>query len=178
MPQVIGQPTAAPPQGSVVDWIHTRPDVVSRLRREPPERVLVLSCGRGEQALAVATAFPNLTVYGVDSDAEAVGVAAATAAASPARDRVVFVRRPGIDPGLPGTFDVVVASGVLTDPHQAGVGVAGLLEMMAGYLTSTGLALLDCPLELTDDTVRAAGFVSVEQVGVSDTGDPAFLLRR
>lgn len=178
MPQVIGRPTTSPAQGSVVDWIHARPDVVSRLRREPPERVLVLACGRGEQALALAGAFPNITVYGVDSDAEAVGVAAGTAAASPVRDRVVFVRRPDIDPGMPGAFDVVVAAGVLTDPDRGGIGVAGILEVMGRSLTSTGLALLDSPLPLTDESVRAAGFVSAEQVGVSDTGEKAYLLRR
>lgn len=172
-------PRSAPTQPRVVEWIATRPDVVSRLRREPPERVLVLRSRTGEEAIALASQFPNLTVYGIDPDPDAVAAAQEAARLTTARDRVVFVVGSDTDPHLSMAFDVVIAAGVLTDPAtEGGIGVAALLQVMSSRLVNGGLALLDCPLELTDDAVRPAGFVSVEQVGLSESGAPAYLLRR
>jgi hypothetical protein len=66
-----------------VDWLVAVPDVASRLRRQPPDRVLVLGCGDGVTALDLAVTFPTITVYGIDDDAQAVAAADAAVRRSP-----------------------------------------------------------------------------------------------
>ncbi len=167
-----------------LDWVSSRPDVASRLRREPPDRVLVLGCRDGADALDLAQAFPNLTVYGIDSDAAAVGQAQESGRLSPARDRVMFLHDDEIDPRLSLTFDVVVAVGVLTDrarrreSRAADIGVNQMLWLIARLLNPNGLALLDSPVPLDPGTAGEAGFASVDGVGDSVHGCHAYLLRR
>jgi SAM-dependent methyltransferase len=160
------------------EWLAGVPDVASRLRREPPDRVLVVGCGDGRDAIAVALEFPTTTVYGVDTHAAAVEAASATALGSRARDRLLFWRGDPLHPRMPGGADVVVAVGLLTDPARADKpGVMTLLIALAGLTAPRGLVVLDSPVPLVASTAVAAGFVSVEQVGESVHGCPAFLLR-
>jgi SAM-dependent methyltransferase len=162
-----------------VDWLVAVPDVASRLRRQPPDRVLVLGCGDGRSALEVATTFPNITVYGVDDDEAAVTAAAAAGRASQARDRVLFLHGALLAPRVRTAMDLVVAVGLLTDesrPHRPGV--LALLSAVSAMLGSGGLALLDSPVPLQQTTATASGFAHVERVGDSAFGCPAYLLRR
>lgn len=167
-----------------VDWVISRPDVASRLRREPPDRVLVLGCGEGRDALDIAESFPNLTVYGVGSDAEVARRAQEAGRLSPARDRVMFLHDSATEPRLSMTFDVVVAVGLITDlagvrdSRASGVGVNQVLWLLARLLNPSGLALMDSPVPLDPGTVREAGFASLDEVGESVHGCPAYLLRR
>ena len=164
---------------SLLDWVNDRPDVASRLRREPPDRVLVLACRDGAEALALAGAFPNTTVYGIDSDPQAVDGAQAAAAASPARDRVLFMRGSSVDPPVSTRYDVVVATGLMTDPARPErPGVNAALWLVARLVDASGLAILDSPVPLERSTVREAGFTSIDPLGASQFGCPAYLLRR
>jgi SAM-dependent methyltransferase len=166
-------------RGRPVDWLLALPDVASRLRRQPPDLVLVLGCGTGGDALDLALAFPNVTVYGVDDDAAAVQQAATAAARSHARDRVLFLTGDVVAPTVRVAPDVVVAVGLLTDDARAGgPGVMALLATLARMLGPGGLAVLDSPVPLQRSTAQAAGFVGLEELGVSTHGAPAYLLRR
>ena len=163
----------------LLTWIAHRPDVSSRLRREPPDRVLVLACGRGADLVALATAFPNITVYGVDSDAAAVQAATEAAAASPARDRVLVLQRPEAEPRLGPPFDVVVAVGLTTDPRRTEPpGATAALWLVSRLVADGGLAIVDSAVPLDSAVVTQAGFRVAEPLGSSRFGYPAYLLRR
>jgi SAM-dependent methyltransferase len=165
--------------GHPLDWLRDVPDVASRLRRQPPNRVLVLGCGTGVDALDLALAFPNISVYGVDEDAAAVEQASAAAAHSHARERVLFLTGDVLAPRVRMAPDVVVAAGLLTDDTRtAGPGVMALLATLARMLGPGGLAVLDSPVPLQQSTAQAAGFSGLEEIGVSVHGCPAYLLRR
>jgi SAM-dependent methyltransferase len=166
--------------GRPVDWLLGVPDVASRLRRQPPARVLVLGSGEGVDAIDLALAFPNVTVYGVDDDAAAVERAEAAGLRSHARDRLLFLVGDVLEPRVRVSPDLVVAAGVLTDPSRTdGPGVMTLLAGLARLLPADGLAVLDSPVDLQRSTVAAAGFTGgLEAVGLSAHACPAYLLRR
>lgn len=165
--------------GRPVDWLLAVPDVASRLRRQPPDRVLVLGCGTGVDALDLALAFPNVTVYGVDDDPAAVQQAAAAGARSHVRDRVLFLTGDVLAPRVRVAPDVVVAVGLLTDDARPrGPGVMALLSTLGRMLAPGGLAVVDCPVPLQRSTAQAAGFAGLEELGVSVHGCVAYLLRR
>jgi SAM-dependent methyltransferase len=162
-----------------VDWLVAVPDVASRLRRQPPDRVLVLGCADGTSALDLAITFPNTTVYGVDDDAQLVAAAEAAGRRSSARDRVLFLRGDPLTPRVRISMDVVVAVGLLTDESRPDrPGLLALLSALGRMLDPAGLAVLDSPVPLQQSTAVAAGFAHVERVGDSTFGCPAYLLRR
>jgi trans-aconitate methyltransferase len=155
------------------------PDVASRLRRQPPDRVLVLGCGDGTTALDLAVTFPNITVYGIDDDADVIAAATAAGRRSQARDRVLFLSGDPLAPRLRTPMDVVVAVGLLSDesrPHRPGL--LALLSAVGRLLDRSGLAVLDSPVALQQSTAVAAGFAHLERIGDSAFGCPAYLLRR
>ncbi len=163
----------------LLTWIADRPDVTSRLRREPPDRVLVMPCGQGADLVALAGAFPNITVYGVEPDAEAVQAASAAAATSPARDRVLVLHRPVTEPRLGSPFDVVVAVGLTTDPSRSEPpGATAALWLVSRLVADGGLAIVDSTVPLDASVVTEAGFRVAEPLGSSRFGYPAYLLRR
>ncbi len=162
-----------------VDWLVAVPDVASRLRRQPPGRVLVLGCGDGTSSLDLAATFPNTTVYGVGDDEQTVAAAQAAGRRSQARDRVLFLHGDLLAPRVRTAMDVVVAVGLLTDESRARrPGVLALLSAVGRMLDATGLAVLDSPVPLQQTTAAAADFAHVERVGDSAFGCPAYLLRR
>jgi methylase of polypeptide subunit release factors len=166
-------------RGGLLDWVNDRPDVASRLRREPPDRVLVLACRSGAEALALATTFPNTTVYGIDSDPREVEAAQSAAQRSSARDRVLFMLGSPVDPPSSTPYDIVVATGLMTDPARHDrPGVNAAVWLVARLVDDAGLAFLDSPLPLEPSTVREAGFSTLDPLGTSEFDCPAYLLRR
>jgi hypothetical protein len=61
-------------------WLPAVPDVDQRLRSAPPPRVLDLGCGLGASSVALARAYPRVTVLGVDLDEASVAQARTAAA--------------------------------------------------------------------------------------------------
>ncbi|MPZ59908.1 MAG: methyltransferase domain-containing protein [Propionibacteriales bacterium] len=74
----------------VSDWIVAMPDVDRRLRETDRPRVLDLGCGVGWSTIAVAQAYPNAQVDGVDLDEDSITEAKANAARSGLTDRIGF----------------------------------------------------------------------------------------
>jgi hypothetical protein len=161
-----------------LDWILSRPDVTSRLRREPPDRVLVLRCRDGSEVERLATAFPNVTIYGIDDDPDLLDQAVARLGRSSVRDRVLCQRGSVLRPRISMTFDVVVAAGLAMSDERDPTTTADFLQMLAGLLGHEGLAILDSPRQISADDANAAGFYRVETLGPSGQDRTAFLLRR
>jgi len=83
------------------------PDVVARLRTDPPARVADVGCGAGWSAIAIATSYPKVTVDGFDFDPAAVETARRNAAASGVSGRVRFEVRHSGDQWPQGPYDLV-----------------------------------------------------------------------
>src|SRR5881296_2752824 len=54
------------------EYLPSLPDVHARLQADPPARVLDAACGVGWAAIAIAQAYPTVTVDGVDPDASSI----------------------------------------------------------------------------------------------------------
>jgi SAM-dependent methyltransferase len=75
---------------ALAGWIAAMPDIDERLRARRGAAVLDIGCGIGRSSLALARAYPNITVRGIDLDAASVAEARAVAAHAGLADRVTF----------------------------------------------------------------------------------------
>ena len=71
------------------EWLPAMPDVAALLEREDAS-VVDLGCGVGWSSIALATAYPDLVVLGIDSDDASIMDARANAAAAGLASRVRF----------------------------------------------------------------------------------------
>lgn len=111
-------------------WLPAIADVDARLRADPPARVADVACGTGFSTLAIAQAYPNVRVDGIDLDPASIELARGNLAASGLADRVTFELRDAADPGLHGTYDLVTVFEAIHDmsrPVEALRGIRGLL---------------------------------------------------
>jgi SAM-dependent methyltransferase len=91
---------------SLVPWIRRfLPDVDRRLRG--PARVADVACGAGWASIALAAAYPSVSVTGLDLDARTLEAARRHAAERGVDGRVTFEVRDAADPGLAGGYDLV-----------------------------------------------------------------------
>lgn len=72
------------------EWLPAIKDVDERLRSDPPARVADIACGLGWSSIAMAQAYPKITVHGLDLDERAIEAAGRSAAAEGVTDRVTF----------------------------------------------------------------------------------------
>jgi 2-polyprenyl-3-methyl-5-hydroxy-6-metoxy-1,4-benzoquinol methylase len=89
------------------EWLPAIPDIHRRLCAQPPARVADLACGMGWSSIAIAHAYPLVTVDGFDLDAAAIADARHNAAAEGLADRVSFAVADAAAAGLSGRYDVV-----------------------------------------------------------------------
>jgi SAM-dependent methyltransferase len=75
---------------TLTEWIAAMPDIDRRLRDDSGPKVLDVGCGVGRSSLALAQAYPNTTVRGIDLDVTSVEEARRAAAAAGLADRVTF----------------------------------------------------------------------------------------
>ena len=75
------------------EWLPAIPELHDRLRADPAAHVADIGCGTGWSSIAIAIAYPGVTVHGFDKDQESIALARANARASGVADRVSFQAR-------------------------------------------------------------------------------------
>jgi 2-polyprenyl-3-methyl-5-hydroxy-6-metoxy-1,4-benzoquinol methylase len=75
------------------EWLPAAPEIDRRLRSDPPARVADFACGTGWSSIAMAQAYPKISVDGFDLDEDAIASARTNAAGSGAADRLRFRRQ-------------------------------------------------------------------------------------
>lgn len=88
------------------EWVPAMPDIDRRLR-EPGARIVDVACGAGWSALALARAYPNARVDGLDVDPWSIEQATRNAAEAGLSDRVSFVLADAANAALSGRYDLV-----------------------------------------------------------------------
>ena len=97
------------------EWLPAIVDVDERLRAEPPAQVADVACGTGWSSIAMARAYPNINVDGVDLDHDAITAARRNAERAGVADRVRFSVTDAADLGGPGGYDLVTIFEALHD---------------------------------------------------------------
>ena len=88
-------------------WLPAIADVDLRLRGEPPARVADLACGTGWSSIAMAQAYPLISVDGFDLDADAIQAARRNAQEAGLTGRVTFTAADASGAGVWGQYDLV-----------------------------------------------------------------------
>jgi 2-polyprenyl-3-methyl-5-hydroxy-6-metoxy-1,4-benzoquinol methylase len=83
-------------------------DVHQRLQSDPAARVADVACGVGWASIAIARAYPNVTVDGFDPDDSSIEIARRLAKEAGVNDRVRFEVRDGATIGNKGPYDLSI----------------------------------------------------------------------
>jgi SAM-dependent methyltransferase len=97
------------------EWLPAIVDVDTRLRAEPPARVLDVACGTGWASIAMAQTYPKITVDGVDLDQDAISAARRNAEQAGVADRVRFSVTDAADLSGAGGYDLLTIFEALHD---------------------------------------------------------------
>jgi 2-polyprenyl-3-methyl-5-hydroxy-6-metoxy-1,4-benzoquinol methylase len=95
------------------DWLVAMPDIVARLEAAARPRVADVGCGQGWSTLAVARAFPNAWVDGIDADPASIADARRHATDAGLNGRVRFTCADAAD--LEGPHDLILILETLHD---------------------------------------------------------------
>jgi 2-polyprenyl-3-methyl-5-hydroxy-6-metoxy-1,4-benzoquinol methylase len=96
------------------DWLPAIPQIHDRLRSDPA-RVADIGCGTGWSSIALALAYPMVTVDGLEPDELSVRNARDNAAGAGVADRVRFHQEDGATVADRGPYDVAMAFECLHD---------------------------------------------------------------
>ena len=96
-------------------WLPAIPEVDRRLRADPPARVADVACGTGWSSIAMARAYPKVTVDGFDLDPDVIAVAGENASDAGLAGRVLLAVLDAARPDLPGRYDLVTIFEALHD---------------------------------------------------------------
>jgi SAM-dependent methyltransferase len=100
------------------EWLPAIEDVHERLNSDPPARVADVACGEGRSTMAIARAYPAVSVDGIDLDSASIEAAQSHLEGSGLEDRVSFHRRDAADPEFAGQYDLVYIHEALHDMSQ------------------------------------------------------------
>lgn len=110
-------------------WLAAMPEVVERLKR-PGARIADVACGAGWSTIALARAYPEAEVVGLDLDRWSIDRARANAKDAGLGDRPSFVLADAAHPDLQGRFDLVTILEAVHDlsrPVEVLAAVRGML---------------------------------------------------
>jgi len=91
------------------EWIPAMPDVDARLKADPPARIADVGCGSGWSSIAIARAYPEIIVDGLDLDEASIDQARRNAEVTGLSDRIRFEVRDAADPALRHRYDFACA---------------------------------------------------------------------
>ena len=133
------------------EWLPAVTDVHERLEADPPARVADVACGAGWSSIAIAQAYPKVTVDGLDLDEESVALARENVAGTEVADRVTFQARDASDSELAGSYQLVTIFEALHDMSRP----VEVLRALRGLLAEDGaLIVMD---ERVADSFTAPG---------------------
>ncbi|WP_436642260.1 class I SAM-dependent methyltransferase [Microbaculum sp. FT89] len=136
-------------------WLPAMPDVVARLQNGG--RALDFGCGVGRASLAIARAFPDAHVVGLDIDAESISKARAKAEDAGLADRVAFVAQDVGTYRPEERFDLITACDCVHDLADPG----GTLEAIRALLKPDGTLFVGEPkaADRLEDNINPLGTV-------------------
>jgi SAM-dependent methyltransferase len=102
----------------VADWLASIPEVDDRLRAAPPARIGDVAAGTAQSSIAIARAYPQVSVDAIDVDETSVAVAQANVAGAGLADRVRPILHDASDPDLGGRYDLVTIFEALHDMNH------------------------------------------------------------
>jgi 2-polyprenyl-3-methyl-5-hydroxy-6-metoxy-1,4-benzoquinol methylase len=120
------------------EWLPSIEDVHARLQADPPARVADVACGAGWSSIAIARAYPKVTVDGLDVDEESVALARENLAGTDVADRVSFEARDAGDPALAGSYQLVTVFEALHDMSRP----VEVLSSLRGLVAEDGAVVV------------------------------------
>jgi 2-polyprenyl-3-methyl-5-hydroxy-6-metoxy-1,4-benzoquinol methylase len=123
-------------------WLPAIADVHQRLRAEPPARVADLACGAGWSSIAMAQAYPLVSVDGFDLDPDVIAAARRNAGQAGVSGRVTFAVADASGPGMSGRYDLVTIFEGLHDlsrPMDALAAARGMLKQSGSVIIADEL---------------------------------------
>jgi SAM-dependent methyltransferase len=109
------------------EWIPGLPDVHERLKEGG--RIADVACGTGWSTIALARAYPNAEVHGLDLDVASIELARANAAAEGIE--IPFEVRDAADPRLSGRYDLVTCFEAVHDMPRPVESLRGMRSLLA-----------------------------------------------
>ena len=133
------------------EWLPSLPDIHARLLADPPARIADIGCGGGWSSIAMAQAYPKVSVDGYDLDELSVEDAQVNVKNAGLRDRVKIYLRDAGDPALKGRYDLVTAFECVHDMSDP----VAVLRTMLGLAGDSGTVIIMD--ERVGDTFTAKG---------------------
>jgi SAM-dependent methyltransferase len=119
-------------------WLASIPELHARLDAKPAARVADLACGTAWSSIAIARAYPGVTVDAVDVDAASIEIARVNIAAAGLAHRVRPVVHDVSDPELDGRYDLVTIFEALHDMNHP----VEALRVVRNSLTQEGSVVI------------------------------------
>ena len=116
------------------EWLPAVPDVHERLLADPPARVADVACGQGRSSMAIARAYPKVTLDGIDLDEASITAARELLPGSGVENRVTFHHANAADPGFAELYDLVTIFEALHDMSHP----VAVLRSLRGMLAEGG----------------------------------------
>jgi SAM-dependent methyltransferase len=120
------------------EWLPAIAEVDTRLRGQPPARVADLACGTGWSSIAMALAYPRITVLGLDLDEDAIAAARRNAQQAGVADRVTFAAADASGLSSADRYDLVTIFEALHDMSRP----VEALRAARGALTDRGTVVV------------------------------------
>jgi 2-polyprenyl-3-methyl-5-hydroxy-6-metoxy-1,4-benzoquinol methylase len=157
-------------------WLPSITEVDGRLRSDPPARVADLGCGTGWSSIAMALAYPKISVDGFDLDEAAIARGVEYAADSGMKDRVRLRALDAAELASPERYDLVTVFEALHDmarPVEALEGTRALLADQGSVLVADERVGERFAIPADDQEIYIYGW-SVMECLASSMGDPSF----
>ena len=131
------------------EYLPSIDDLHARLQADPPARVADIACGVGWAGIALARAYPKISVDGFDLDELSIELAKQNVAEAGLSDRVSLEARDAGDLALEGTYDLAI---VVESIHDMADPVAVLSGIHRNLAPGGTLIVAD---EKTEDAFTA-----------------------
>jgi 2-polyprenyl-3-methyl-5-hydroxy-6-metoxy-1,4-benzoquinol methylase len=122
------------------EYLPSIPDIHARLQSDPPARVADVACGVGWASIAIAKAYPRVTIDGFDPDDSSIEIAERLAKEHGVEDRVRFHVQDGATIGSEGPFDLAM---VIESIHDMSTPVEVLTAIRQSLAPGAALIVAD-----------------------------------